>query len=61
MKITKDMTVGEVIRKFPKTREILLKHGLCDCCGGHLSLEDGAKIHKANVSALVKELNSFIE
>lgn len=55
--ITKDMKVGEVLRKYPKTRTLLMRYGICDCCGGHLTLEQGAK---GKIDKLLNELNAVV-
>ncbi|MEW6329740.1 MAG: DUF1858 domain-containing protein, partial [Candidatus Micrarchaeota archaeon] len=62
--ITKDMTLGEVISKFPKTVSVFLKHGL-HCVGCHVAywetVEQGAFTHgmdKNRLEALLKDLNA---
>ncbi len=55
--ITKDMTLAEVLRRYPQTRQVLLAHGFCDCCGGNLTLEEGARTRGISVEKLLKTLN----
>ncbi|MBI5253151.1 MAG: DUF542 domain-containing protein [Euryarchaeota archaeon] len=55
--ITKDMTLAEVLRGHPQTRQVLLAHGFCDCCGGNLTLEEGARARGISVEKLLKALN----
>ncbi len=62
--ITKDMTLGEVIGKFPKTVSVFLKHGL-HCVGCHVAhwetIEQGAFTHGMDgkkLEALLKDLNA---
>lgn len=55
--ITKDMTLAEVLRRYPQTRQVLLAHGFCDCCGGSLTLEEGARARGVSVEKLLKTLN----
>ena len=61
MKITKDMTISEILAKKPEAGEILAKHGF-HCVGCPMSqmetLEIGAKAHGVDVKKLLKELNS---
>lgn len=66
MKITKNMKLGEVISKYPKTIEVFLKNGL-HCVGCHVAsfetIEQGAKAHgmtDKNIEELLKELNKKI-
>ncbi|MBL7147565.1 MAG: DUF1858 domain-containing protein [Nanoarchaeota archaeon] len=63
MKITKNMKLGDVISKHPKTIEIFLKNGL-HCVGCHVAsfetIEQGAKAHgmsDKNIENMIKELN----
>ena len=38
-KVTRDMTIGEVVKKYPSTVEILQSHGV-QCVGCHVSYEE---------------------
>jgi len=62
--INKNMTFGELLKKYPKAGPILANHGL-HCIGCHISvfetLEQGIKAHGMNDSQLdtiIGELNS---
>ena len=64
--ITKDMTIGEVVAKYPETAEIMLGYGL-HCIGCHVnpyeSIEGGAYGHgmtPETVDKLVKEMNEAV-
>ena len=63
-KITKEMTMYEILQKYPKTVDIFLKHGLT-CIGCPMAsmetLEIGAKAHGIDVDTLLKDLNDFLE
>ncbi len=61
--ITKDMTIGEVVAKYPETAEIMMGYGL-HCIGCHVnpyeSIEGGALGHGMSpetVQQMVKEMN----
>lgn len=60
MLITKEMKIGEVVEKYPKTIEVFLRHGLM-CFGCAVArfenLEQGAVAHGIDVEALLKDLN----
>lgn len=58
--ITTDMTVGSVIKKYPAAREIFVRYGICDCCGGENTIKKAAEAHNANLDALLKQLNKKI-
>jgi len=63
-KITKDMTIGDIISKYPETVEVLAKHGFhCIGCpsAGAETLEQGAAAHGIDVDKLVKEMNEVLE
>jgi len=63
--ITKDMTMGEIIEKYPFAAEIMLSYGL-HCVGCHVNpyetLEKGAMGHGMSdeeITALLEELNGI--
>lgn len=63
-KITKEMTIGELLDKYPDAAQVLWEKGLmCVMC--HLAkdetLEAGAKAHGINVNELIEELNKVIK
>jgi len=66
-KITKDMTIGDVVKTYPHLAEILLSHGVhCVGCGARYfeTLEMGFKGHGMSdeqVDTVVQELNAAIK
>jgi hybrid cluster-associated redox disulfide protein len=64
MMISKEMTIGEIIRRYPKTLPVFEKHGLtCFECqiADYEALEHGAGVHKVDVEKLLDELNRACE
>jgi len=64
MTITKEMSIGEVVQKYPQTVKVFLRHGLmCIGCAAARfeNLEQGAVAHGINVEALLKDLNAVVE
>ena len=63
-KITKDMTIGEVVSKFPEAAEVMLKHGM-HCVGCHVAgmetIEQGAVSHGMDLKKLLKDMNEAVE
>lgn len=62
-KITADMSIGEVVKKWPQTAEALLKSGLpCVGCPVAMSetLEQGAAAHGIKIKELLNDLNKVI-
>ncbi len=61
--VTKDMTLGDVVQKFPESAEVMFKHGL-HCIGCHVAawetIEQGAEVHGVNADTLVKDINVAI-
>ncbi len=58
--ITKDMSIGEIVRTYPESIAVFMQHGLgcIGCAAAHFeNLEQGALAHGINVEALVKDLN----
>ncbi len=59
-KITKDMSIGEVVEKYPNTAEVFMKHGMhcLGCAAAHFeNIEQGAEAHGIDVKKLVEDLN----
>jgi len=59
-KITKDMSFGEVLQKYPKTVEVFLKYGMhCVGCvvAMYETIEQGARAHGIDVKKLLADLN----
>ena len=62
-KITKDMTLGDVVSRYPKATEVMLKSGLhCASCPGAMmeTVEMGAVAHgmtKPQLTKMLKEMN----
>lgn len=62
-KISKDMTISEVVAKYPKTIEIFLEHGMgCFGCGvaQFETVEQGAIAHGLNLKKLMTDLNKAV-
>lgn len=63
MVITKEMAIGEIVEKYPKTVEVFLRHGLM-CFGCAVArfenLEQGAVAHGIDVDALLTDLNKAV-
>lgn len=61
MKITKDMTIGEIVRDYPESIEILMSFGM-GCVGCPASqmetLEEAAMVHGFELNDLLKALNA---
>lgn len=62
--ITKDMTIGEIIRKMPTAAEVLMSFGMgCVGCPSAQAetLEEAASVHGLNLEALLTALNNKAE
>lgn len=61
MKITKDMTIGEVVRQFPDSVAVLMSFGMgCVGCPSAQAetLEEAAAVHGLNLDELMAKLNA---
>ncbi len=56
--ISKDLTVNDCIRLYPSTIGVFTKFHIDSCCGGAVSIEEAALRDKADLDALMTELNS---
>jgi len=63
-KITKEMTIGEVIKKYPKTVFVFIDYGL-HCVGCPMAqpetIEEAAKLHRIDLKKFLKDLNKTIK
>ena len=61
--INKEMSIAEVVQKYPQTVEVFLRHGLM-CFGCAIArcenIEQGAVAHGIDVPALVTDLNAAV-
>jgi iron-sulfur cluster repair protein YtfE (RIC family) len=55
--VTKETTVSEVLRKKPESAHLLMSYGICNCCGGHLTLEESAKSKGIDIIRLLERVN----
>jgi hybrid cluster-associated redox disulfide protein len=63
-KITEDMTIREVIEKFPETAMVFSKYniGCVGCLAASFErVKDIAGVHGTDIKALVKDLNEAVE
>ena len=63
MAITKDMSILEVVQKYPDTAEVFMSAGMgcLGCAAAHFeNIEQGAMAHGIDVDQLVKDLNTVV-
>lgn len=64
MKINKDMTIGEIVRQYPETIEVLMSFGMgcvgCPSAQGE-TIEEAAMVHGMNLEQLMDALNKSVE
>ncbi len=61
--ISKEMTIGEIIRRYPQTLPVFEKYGLdCHECqiADYEAVEHGASVHKVDIGRLMNDLNKTI-
>jgi hybrid cluster-associated redox disulfide protein len=62
-KVTKDMTFGEILKKYPETAKTFLQYGM-HCFGCHIAvsetIEQGALAHGVSVDQLIEDLNKKV-
>ncbi len=62
MKITKEMTIGEVIRSNPKAAQILMGFGMgcVGCPSAQMeTLEEAAQVHGMDIDKMIDTLNQL--
>ncbi|GAV25099.1 disulfide oxidoreductase [Carboxydothermus islandicus] len=63
MTITKEMTITEVVTKYPKTIPVFYKHGMgcLGCAAAQFeNIEQGARAHGINIDELIADLNKVV-
>ena len=62
--ITKEMTIGEILRTNPNVAPVLMEAGMhclgCPSARGE-SIADACAVHGTDADALVAKLNAFVE
>jgi iron-sulfur cluster repair protein YtfE (RIC family) len=58
MAITPDITVEEVVKRYPATREVLARLGVNHCCGAHLRLDQAAAAAGVPMATLLLALET---
>lgn len=62
-KVTKEMSIIEIVQNYPESLEIFAKYGLgCIGCAAARfeNLEAGAKVHGVDPDKMVEEINALI-
>ncbi|MBI3601064.1 MAG: DUF542 domain-containing protein [Nitrospinae bacterium] len=59
--ITKEMSINQVISKYPKTVGVFNRYNIDSCCGGYESLENAAKNKGIDIVELIEALNKAAE
>ncbi len=63
-KVTKDMSILDIVQNYPQSLEVFAKYGLgCIGCAAARfeNLEAGAKVHGFDPDEMVAEINALIE
>jgi len=63
-KVTKDMSIIDIVQNYPQSLEIFAKYGLgCIGCAAARfeNLEAGAKVHGFDPDEMVAEINALLE
>ena len=63
MTITKDMSIMEVVQKYPDTVEVFMNSGMgcLGCAAAHFeNIEQGALAHGIDVDGLMESLNAVV-
>lgn len=59
--ITEDMTINDVVQKWPETMKVFNKHNVDSCCGGAQSIATTAAVSNADIKKLMEDLNAAVE
>jgi len=62
--INKEMSIMEVVSKWPETAEVFMKHGMgcLGCAAARFeNIEQGATAHGMDINALMEDLNKVVK
>jgi len=62
--ITKDMSITEVVNKYPETVPVFMEHGMgcLGCAAARFeNIEQGAMAHGIDVDKLIEDLNRAVQ
>lgn len=62
-KVTKDMTMGEILRQYPESASTLLESGMhcLGCPSAQMeSLQDACTVHNLDADAIVNKINTAL-
>lgn len=57
-KVMRGIVIHDLVKSSPEALRVLAKHSIDICCGGHLSIEEGAVKAGVDVDAVLQELNT---
>lgn len=63
MQITKDMSIIEIVQKYPETVDVFRSHGMgcLGCAAARFeNIEQGASAHGIDINTLIVDLNKAI-
>lgn len=58
--ITENMTINDIIKKYPETMKVFNKHNVDSCCGGAQSVKAAAAVGGADLNKIMAELNTAV-
>ncbi|MGI6587510.1 MAG: DUF1858 domain-containing protein [Peptococcia bacterium] len=64
MKITREMSITEIVQQYPQTVEVFMQHGMgcLGCAAARFeNLAQGAAAHNIDLDSLIKDLNKAVE
>lgn len=64
MKITKEMSITEIVQQYPQTVEIFMQHGMgcLGCAAARFeNVAQGAAAHGIDLDSLLADLNKAVE
>lgn len=64
MKITKEMSITEIVQQYPQAVEVFLQHGMgcLGCAAARFeNVAQGASAHGIDVDSLITDLNNAVE
>lgn len=61
VEVSKDMTINQIIKQYPKSVGVFNKFNIDSCCGGSEKLETAAKNAGVDINTVISEIRKAIE
>ncbi|MBI4667484.1 MAG: DUF542 domain-containing protein [Nitrospinae bacterium] len=59
--IAENMTINDVVNRYPETMKVFNRYKVDSCCGGAQSIKNAAELNGVNLSKLLDDLTAAVK